>query len=107
MTPTHSQKRLLDFIALYIDRRGVGPSFSEMQDHMRLASKSGVSRLLSGLEQRRLIRRMPNRPRAIELTAPVVRRPGAALPQLSDLASVSDDDLWAECERRGLLRDAA
>lgn len=107
MTPTPSQKRLLDFIAGYIDYRGVGPSFSEMQDHMRLASKSGISRLLAGLEQRRLIRRMPNRARAIELTAPVVRPASVALPPFPDLASVSDDDLWAECERRGLFRDAA
>jgi repressor LexA len=74
---TRKQHELL----LYIDERlketGVSPSFEEMKGALDLKSKSGVHRLISALEERGFIRRLPNRARALEvLKVPEVR--GAA-----------------------------
>ena len=64
---TRKQHELL----LYIDRRlsesGVSPSFEEMKEALDLKSKSGVHRLISALEERGFIRRLPNRARALEV----------------------------------------
>src|SRR5271157_5366597 len=75
---TKKQRELL----LYINRRltatGVSPSFDEMKDALSLKSKSGIHRLVSGLEERGFIRRLPHRARALE----VVKLPEeAAAPQ--------------------------
>src|SRR5208282_3203377 len=68
---TKKQRELL----LYINRRltatGVSPSFEEMKDALSLKSKSGIHRLISGLEERGFIRRLAHRARALE----VVRLP--------------------------------
>lgn len=45
------------------------PSFDEMKDALDLASKSGIHRLITALEERGFIRRLPNRARALEVTA--------------------------------------
>jgi len=70
---TRKQHELL----LYINRRlaesGVSPSFEEMKEALGLRSKSGIHRLISGLEERGFIRRLPHRARALE----VVRLPEA------------------------------
>jgi repressor LexA len=55
---------ILDFQALH---DGATPSFSQIQTHLNLASKSGVHRILGGLEDRGIIRRLPNRSRSIEV----------------------------------------
>ena len=64
---TSKQRELL----LYIDERlgetGVSPSFDEMREALDLKSKSGVHRLISALEERGFIRRLPNRARALEV----------------------------------------
>ena len=64
---TRKQHELL----LYIDRRlsetGISPSFEEMKEALDLKSKSGVHRLISALEERGFIRRLPNRARALEV----------------------------------------
>ena len=58
-------------LLLFIDRRlkdsGVSPSFDEMREALDLKSKSGVHRLISALEERGFIRRLPNRARALEV----------------------------------------
>jgi len=60
----------------------VSPSFEEMKDALDLKSKSGVHRLISALEERGFIRRLPNRARALEVTklpeGGVIRLPGSA-----------------------------
>lgn len=71
---TRKQHELLCFIHDRLAESGVSPSFEEMKDALDLKSKSGVHRLISALEERQFIRRLPNRARALE----VVRMPEAA-----------------------------
>ncbi|QSR18466.1 transcriptional repressor LexA [Novosphingobium sp. KA1] len=68
---TRKQHELLRFIQLRLEDSGVSPSFEEMKDALDLKSKSGVHRLISALEERGFIRRLPNRARALE----VLRQP--------------------------------
>lgn len=63
---TLRQNELLSFIRSYsADRGGVSPTFDEMKDHLGLASKSGISRMVGAMEERGAIRRLKNRARAI------------------------------------------
>lgn len=64
---TEMQGRCLGIIRSAIDTKGVAPSFDEMMVALGLSSKSGVKRLLDGLEERGAIRRLPGRARAIEI----------------------------------------
>ncbi|GLR48041.1 transcriptional repressor LexA [Sphingomonas astaxanthinifaciens] len=76
---TAKQRELLSYIDQRLKASGVSPSFDEMREALDLKSKSGVHRLISALEERQFIRRLPNRARALE----VVRMPesgGAAAP---------------------------
>jgi repressor LexA len=84
---TAKQQQLLSYIKQHLDKGGVSPSFEEMKEALDLKSKSGIHRLISALEERGFIRRLPNRARALEiLKLPLVpsRRssplPGASLP---------------------------
>ena len=65
---TQRQHQLLRFIQGYMDKHGVPPSFDEMRDALRLKSKSGIHRLITGLEERGYIHRLPYRARALEVT---------------------------------------
>src|SRR5690242_11112047 len=64
---TKKQHELLMFINQRLAATGVAPSFDEMKDALRLRSKSGIHRLISGLEERGFIRRLPHRARALEV----------------------------------------
>ena len=64
---TAKQHELLMFIQDRLGRTGVSPSFDEMREALELKSKSGVHRLISALEERKFIRRLPNRARALEV----------------------------------------
>ena len=68
---TRKQHELISFIQSRLEDTGVSPSFEEMKDALDLKSKSGVHRLISALEERGFIRRLPNRARALE----VLRQP--------------------------------
>jgi repressor LexA len=68
---TAKQHELLLFIQRKLEETGISPSFEEMKDALDLKSKSGVHRLISALEERGFIRRLPNRARALE----VLRQP--------------------------------
>ena len=68
---TRKQKELLDYLTAHAEKSEVSPSFDEMRDALGLASKSGIHRLVSGLEERGYIRRLANRARAIEILKPV------------------------------------
>ena len=70
---TRKQLELLDFIQKRVARDGVPPSFDEMKDALDLRSKSGIHRLITALEERGFIRRLPHRARALE----IVRMPEA------------------------------
>ena len=64
---TRKQHELIRFIQERLEATGVSPSFEEMKDALDLKSKSGVHRLISALEERGFIRRLPNRARALEV----------------------------------------
>ena len=64
---TVKQRELLLFIDERLKQSGVSPSFDEMREALELKSKSGVHRLISALEERSFIRRLPNRARALEV----------------------------------------
>lgn len=72
---TRKQHELIRFIQERLEETGVSPSFEEMKDALDLKSKSGVHRLISALEERGFIRRLPNRARALE----VIRQPEDAV----------------------------
>ncbi|MHA1537517.1 MAG: transcriptional repressor LexA [Alphaproteobacteria bacterium] len=71
---TRKQHELLIYINDHIANQGTSPSFDEMKDALELKSKSGIHRLIMGLEERGFIRRLPHRARALE----VVRMPETA-----------------------------
>ena len=64
---TKKQHELLMFINQRLAATGVAPSFDQMKDALHLRSKSGIHRLISGLEERGFIRRLPHRARALEV----------------------------------------
>jgi repressor LexA len=64
---TRKQHELLLYIDKHLSESGVSPSFEEMKEALDLKSKSGVHRLISALEERGFIRRLPNRARALEV----------------------------------------
>lgn len=64
---TRKQHELVCFIDDRLRDTGVSPSFEEMREALELKSKSGVHRLISALEERAFIRRLPNRARALEV----------------------------------------
>lgn len=64
---TAKQHELIRFIQQRLEETGISPSFEEMKEALDLRSKSGVHRLISALEERGFIRRLPNRARALEV----------------------------------------
>ena len=64
---TRKQHELLMFIHERMKESGIPPSFDEMKDALDLRSKSGIHRLITALEERGFIRRLPNRARALEV----------------------------------------
>lgn len=76
---TRKQHELIRFIQAKLEETGISPSFEEMKEALDLKSKSGVHRLISALEERGFIRRLPNRARALE----VLRQPEDASPRAS------------------------
>ena len=82
---TRKQHELITFIQNKLEESGISPSFEEMKEALDLKSKSGVHRLISALEERGFIRRLPNRARALEViktpegsVTKVLPRPAAA-----------------------------
>lgn len=75
---TRKQHELLLFIHERLKEAGIPPSFDEMKEALDLASKSGIHRLITALEERGFIRRLPNRARALE----VLRLPDSIAPGL-------------------------
>lgn len=73
---TRKQLELLMFINERLKESGVPPSYEEMKEALDLRSKSGIHRLITALEERGFIRRLPNRARALE----VIKLPDAVMP---------------------------
>lgn len=87
---TKKQHQLLLFIQKRLEEDGVSPSFDEMKDALDLKSKSGIHRLITALEERSFIRRLPHRARALEIlrtpdsSATVPAQPSVAHPAALD-----------------------
>ena len=64
---TKKQYELLKFINKRLNQVGISPSFDEMKIALNLKSKSGIHRLITGLEERGYIKRLPHRARALEV----------------------------------------
>ena len=88
---TRKQHELLMFIHERLKEAGIPPSFDEMKDALNLASKSGIHRLITALEERGFIRRLPNRARALEvLRMPELDRAGPC---------AAAQQVFAQCHR--------
>ena len=96
---TKKQKDLLILIDNRISAVGVPPSYDEMKDALGLASKSGIHRLITALEERGFVRRLPNKARALEVIkmpeglqkdeplAPVAANDGYEIPFVGKIAA--------------------
>jgi repressor LexA len=89
---TAKQRELLLFIDQRLGETGISPSFDEMREALDLKSKSGVHRLISALEERGFIRRLPNRARALEVVKLPETRPTATVIPLRPAAPAAAND---------------
>ena len=89
---TAKQRELLLFIDSRLKDEGISPSFDEMREALDLKSKSGVHRLISALEERGFIRRLPNRARALEVVKLPETRPSATITPLRPAAPAAAND---------------
>jgi repressor LexA len=85
---TRKQHELICFIQDRLSETGISPSFEEMKEALDLKSKSGVHRLISALEEREFIRRLPNRARALEVLR-MPEREGKVVPIRSNAPAPS------------------
>ena len=88
---TSKQRELLLFIDARLKDGGISPSFDEMRDALDLKSKSGVHRLISALEERGFIRRLPNRARALEVIKLPEARSASVTPIRPAVAAPAND----------------
>ena len=89
---TAKQRELLLFIDGRLKQDGVSPSFDEMREALDLKSKSGVHRLISALEERGFIRRLPNRARALEVLKHPEVQPSATVTPIRPVAPAAAND---------------
>jgi len=89
---TAKQRELLLFIDKSLKQDGISPSFDEMREALDLKSKSGVHRLISALEERGFIRRLPNRARALEVVKLPEVRAAATVTPIRPVAPVAAND---------------
>src|SRR5881398_41838 len=90
---TAKQRELLLFIDNRLDQGGISPSFDEMREALDLKSKSGVHRLISALEERGFIRRLPNRARALEVMKLPEVRTSATVTPIRPVVSAPANDI--------------
>ena len=99
---TKQQDKLFNFLKNYFSKKNIMPNFDEMKDALDLKSKSGIHRILNGLEERGYIKKLVNRARAIEIIKPNITRNKShdeivSLPLLGQIAAgapieaISDD----------------
>ncbi|MGQ0588952.1 MAG: transcriptional repressor LexA [Sphingosinicella sp.] len=90
---TRKQHELLLYIDSRLSESGVSPSFEEMKEALDLKSKSGVHRLISALEERGFIRRLPNRARALEVLKVPEARTAAAPSNVTQMPPRAANDV--------------
>src|SRR3954453_4567587 len=89
---TTKKRELLLFIEKRLGDTGISPSLKEMREALELKSKSGVHRLISALEERGFIRRLPNRARALEVVKVPETRPSATVTPIRHVTPVAAND---------------
>ena len=87
---TQRQLQLLRFIQNFVRDHDVSPSFEEMRSALQLRSKSGIHRLISGLEERGYIRRLAYRARALEVVKPLAEEPAGSEPDATPIEKGSN-----------------
>ncbi len=99
---TKKQLELLIFVDSYLKEYGTAPSFEEMKEAVNLRSKSGIHRLVTALEERGFLRRLPHRARAIEVLKlpPSHGEPASQRPQAGFQPSVIEGNFRAERPRQ-------
>ena len=95
---TRKQHELLLFIHDRLKESGIPPSFDEMKEALNLASKSGIHRLITALEERGFIRRLPNRARALE----VIRLPDSIAPGLNSQKKFSPSVIEGDLGKKNI-----
>ncbi len=90
---TAKQRELLFFIDTRLKESGISPSFDEMREALDLKSKSGVHRLISALEERGFIRRLPNRARALEVVKVPETKAATVVPMRPAAPAAANDTL--------------
>lgn len=96
---TAKQHELIRFIQQRLEETGISPSFEEMKEALDLKSKSGVHRLISALEERGFIRRLPNRARALEvIKQPEDVTPAGKVRPANDVVSIATSPVPAAPE---------
>lgn len=99
---TRKQHELLMFIHERMKESGIPPSFDEMKDALDLKSKSGIHRLITALEERGFIKRLPHRARALEiLKLPESVKPGLASPERGFSPNVIEGSLGRARHKSG------
>ena len=93
---TRKQHELLLFIHQHLAKHGVSPSFDEMKDALQLRSKSGIHRLVTALEERGFLHRLPHRARALEVLRLPEDLPKAAMRAQGFSPRVIEGDRRAE-----------
>ena len=68
---TFKQKKMLDFLVDYYNKNNVYPTFDEMRDFLKIKSKSGIHKLLSSLEEKGYVNRLPHKARALSINSSV------------------------------------
>ncbi len=68
---TFKQKKLFDFLLSYYKKNKIYPTFEEMKEFLSIKSKSGIHKLLSGLEEKGVIKRFPHKARALLINSPI------------------------------------
>ena len=68
---TFKQKKMLDFLVDYYNKNNVYPTFDEMRDFLKIKSKSGIHKLLSSLEEKGFVNRLPHKARALSINTSV------------------------------------
>ncbi len=96
---TRKQNELLLFINKRLNDGGVSPSFDEMKEALRLKSKSGIHRLITGLEERGFLRRLPHRARALQ----VLKLPEAAALPAANVTPLLDSRRGFSETREGFI----
>lgn len=86
---TQKQHDLLIFIDKRLKKNSISPSYDEMKDALGLASKSGIHRLITALEERGFIKRLPHRARALE----ILRLPGQDAPTANTAPEAANDSV--------------